>query len=45
VGLAGFGGGVHFRASIQAGQGIGRPIGDLAYQFVQDHILGVAAAQ
>ena len=33
-------GGVHFRASLSAGQGIGRPIGDLAYEFVQAHIAG-----
>lgn len=33
-------GGVHFRASIQAGQAIGRVIGALAYEFVQDHIQG-----
>jgi hypothetical protein len=35
-----FWGGVHFLASLPAGQGIGRPIGDLAYQFVQAHIAG-----
>jgi hypothetical protein len=35
-------GGVHFRASIPAGHAIGRVIGDLAYEFVQDHIQGTA---
>jgi len=35
-------GGVHFRASITAGHAIGRIIGDLAYEFVQDHIQGTA---
>ncbi|MGH9753668.1 MAG: hypothetical protein ACREA2_12870 [Blastocatellia bacterium] len=35
-------GGVHFRASIQAGQAIGRVIGDMTYEFVQDHIQGTA---
>ena len=33
-------GGVHFRASIPAGRDLCRPIGDLAYEFVQDHIAG-----
>jgi len=41
-GLSRLWGGVHFRASLQAGRDIGRPIGDLAYQFVQDHLLGNA---
>jgi hypothetical protein len=35
-----FWGGVHFLASLPAGQEIGSPIGDLAYQFVQAHIAG-----
>jgi uncharacterized protein DUF6851/vanadium-dependent haloperoxidase-like protein len=35
-------GGVHFKASLPAGQAIGRVIGDLAYEFVQDHIQGTA---
>lgn len=34
--------GVHFPASVPAGQNIGRPIGDLAYDFVQAHINGTA---
>src|SRR4029434_3439873 len=38
-GLSRFWGGVHFRASILAGHSMGRTIGDLAYQFVQNHIL------
>jgi len=33
-------GGVHFRASIPAGRDLCRPIGDLGYEFVQDHIDG-----
>jgi hypothetical protein len=37
-----FWGGVHFLASLPAGQDIGTPIGDLAYQFVQAHIAGTA---
>jgi hypothetical protein len=41
-GLSRLWGGVHFRASLQAGHDLGRPIGDLAYQFVQEHILGNA---
>jgi hypothetical protein len=39
-GLSRFWGGVHFLASLSAGHGIGRPIGDLAYEFVQAHIAG-----
>jgi hypothetical protein len=39
-GMSRFWGGVHFLASLPAGQEIGRPIGDLAYQFVQAHIAG-----
>jgi hypothetical protein len=39
-GLSRFWGGVHFQASLSAGHGIGRPIGDLAYEFVQAHIAG-----
>src|SRR5262245_4131237 len=35
-------GGVHFLASLPAGQGIGRPIGDRAYEFVRAHIAGTA---
>jgi hypothetical protein len=34
--------GVHFAASIPAGQNLCRPIGDLAYEFVQRHIAGTA---
>ena len=41
-GLSRLWGGVHFRASLPAGRDIGRQIGDLAYQFVQDHLLGSA---
>jgi hypothetical protein len=44
-GLSRLWGGVHFRASLSAGQGIGRVIGDLAYEFVQDHIEGKARHQ
>ena len=33
-------GGVHFKAAITAGHDMGRPIGDLAFEFVQAHILG-----
>ncbi len=33
-------GGVHFKSSLQAGQTIGNKIGNLAYEFVQDHIRG-----
>jgi hypothetical protein len=32
--------GVHFPASIPAGQNLCRPVGDLAYEFVQRHIAG-----
>ena len=39
-GLSRLWGGMHFRASIPAGHAIGRVIGDLAYEFVQDHIQG-----
>lgn len=35
-----FWGGVHFIPSLSGGQGIGKPIGDLAYAFVQAHIAG-----
>lgn len=38
--LSRFWGGVHFLASLPAGQGIGGPIGDLAFEFVQAHIAG-----
>lgn len=41
-GLSRLWGGVHFRASLQAGRDIGRPIGELAYLFVQNHLLGDA---
>jgi hypothetical protein len=34
--------GVHFLASLPAGQAIGTPIGDLAYEFVAAHIAGIA---
>lgn len=37
-------GGVHFQASITAAQALCRPIGDLVYEFVQDHIAGTAPA-
>jgi hypothetical protein len=33
---------VHFLASLPAGQAIGTPIGDLAYEFVAAHIAGIA---
>jgi hypothetical protein len=33
-------GGVHFLASLPAGQDIGRPVGDLAYAFLKAHIDG-----
>lgn len=33
-------GGVHFPAAVNAGGDIGRPIGELAYQFVKRHIEG-----
>lgn len=33
-------GGVHFPASVEAAPGIGHPIADLAYDFVQRHIAG-----
>lgn len=41
-GLSRLWGGVHFMAAITAGQELCRPIGDLAYDFVQDHIDGIA---
>jgi hypothetical protein len=41
-GLSRFWGGVHFKPSITAGHSIGRRIGDLAYEFVRNHILGNA---
>lgn len=34
--------GVHFAASITAGQSLCRPVGDLAFEFVQRHIAGTA---
>lgn len=33
-------GGVHFRASIEEGTRLGRPIGELAFQFVKRHVDG-----
>jgi len=39
-GLSRFWGGVHFLSSLSAGRDICRPIGDLAYEFVQKHIGG-----
>lgn len=41
-GMTRFWGGVHFKPSIPAGQKIGREIGELAYDFVMDHVLGTA---
>ena len=41
-GLSRFWGGVHFKSSIAAGHRMGRRIGDLAYEFVRNHILGNA---
>jgi hypothetical protein len=38
--LSRFWGGVHFLPSLSAGRTLGRPIGDLAYAFVQAHIAG-----
>jgi hypothetical protein len=35
-------GGVHFAAAITAGQDLCRPIGDLEYEFLADHIAGTA---
>jgi hypothetical protein len=43
-GLSRLWGGVHFRASIEEGARLGRPIGDLAYQFVKRHIDGNVSA-
>ena len=37
-----FWGGVHFRASLSAGQQVCRPIGDTTYEFVKAHIDGTA---
>ena len=39
-GLSRLWGGVHFMPSIPAGQDVGHEIGDLAYEFVMDHIDG-----
>ena len=41
-GLSRLWGGVHFSASLTAGAQLGRPIGDLAYEFVKKHIDGTA---
>lgn len=41
-GLSRLWGGVHFRDAIEAGATIGKPIGDLAYEFVKSHIDGAA---
>ena len=35
-------GGVHFASSLQAGQDVCRPVGDVAYEFLQRHINGNA---
>ena len=35
-------GGVHFLASLPSGRGIGRAIGNLAYEFLQAHVTGTA---
>jgi hypothetical protein len=39
-GLSRLWGGVHFRPAITAGRDIGHTIGNLAYEFVQDHLNG-----
>jgi len=41
-GLSRFRGGVHFLSSLAAAQNICRPIGDLAYEFVQAHLNGTS---
>lgn len=41
-GMTRFWAGVHFKASIPAGQAIGREVGALAYEFLMDHIEGTA---
>lgn len=41
-GMTRFWAGVHFKASIPAGQKIGREVGALAYEFLIDHIEGTA---
>ena len=41
-GVSRFWGGVHFLSAVSAGQTLGRQIGDLAYNFVQTHLLGTA---
>ena len=41
-GLSRFRGGVHFLSSLAAAQDICRPIGDLAYEFVQAHLNGTS---
>ncbi len=41
-GLSRLWGGVHFMASIDEGRELCRPIGDLAYDFITDHINGTA---
>lgn len=43
-GMSRYWGGVHFLSAVTAGQDIGKQIGDLAYEFVQDHIAGTAGA-
>ena len=39
-GLSRFWGGVHFLSSLSAGQQLCKPIGDLAYEFVDRHVRG-----
>jgi hypothetical protein len=41
-GLSRFWGGVHFLSSISAGQNMCKPIGDLAYEFLQAHLNGTS---
>lgn len=43
-GMTRFWAGVQFKASIPAGQAIGRQIGALAYDFVMGHVNGTAPA-
>jgi hypothetical protein len=35
-------GGVHFKAAVEEGAKLCKPIGDLAYEFVERHIRGIA---
>jgi VCPO second helical-bundle domain len=43
-GLSRFWGGIHFLSSLPAGHDIGQLIGDLAYEFLRQHIDGTAPA-